>query len=178
MKKFLLFILPIIISSKVAYAQHLKVKHAFYAEAIGNGKSYSLNYEHRIYNSTQAYLFLRAGISPTKYKNVTNPYHSPKFPMELNLVMRSVNEHMIECGIGVTPYLSKEKRINTNGSSTATGPSELNKYYVLRFGYRYQPTESGMVFRIAITPLFADEDDTHVSSTILPLYGISLGYTF
>jgi hypothetical protein len=116
------------------------VKHAFYAEAIGNGKNYSLNYERRIYNSTQVYMFLRAGISPTKYKNVTNPYFAPKFPIELNIVMRSMYEHMIECGIGVTPYLSKEKRPLTRmASSTATGPSELNKYYVLRFGYRYQP---------------------------------------
>ena len=178
MKKLLLFILPIIISSKIVYAQHLKVKHAFYAEAIGNGKNYSLNYERRIYNSTQVYMFLRAGISPTKYKNVTNPYLAPKFPIELNVVMRSMYEHMIECGLGVTPYLSREKAINSNGTSTAIGPSEFNQYYVLRLGYRYQPTESGMVFRIAITPLLADEDDTHISNKILPLYGVSLGYTF
>jgi len=178
LKKLLLLLFPIIISSKVARAQHLKVKHAFYAEAIGNGKSYSLNYERRLYNSTQVYLFLRAGISPTKYKNVTNPYHAPKFPIELNVVMRSVYEHMVECGIGVTPYMSRDKTENTNGTSTATGSYELNRYYVLRCGYRYQPTESGIVFRIAITPLLADEDDTHISNKILPLYGISLGYTF
>lgn len=123
-------------------------------------------------------MFLRAGISPTKYKNVTNPYLAPKFPIELNVVMRSMYEHMIECGLGVTPYLSREKTINSNGTSTAIGPSEFNRYYVLRLGYRYQPTESGMVFRIAITPLLADEDDTHISNKILPLYGVSLGYTF
>lgn len=159
-------------------AQHLKVKHALYAEAIGNGKNYSLNYERRMYNSTQVYMFLRAGISPTKYKNVTNPYLAPKFPIEFNVVMRSMYEHMIECGVGVTPYLSREKVLNTNGTSTAIGPNELNRYYVLRLGYRYQPTESGMVFRIAITPLLADEDDTHISNKILPLYGVSLGYSF
>lgn len=178
MKKFLLFIFAILITGKVVFAQHLKVKHAFYAEAIGNGKNYSLNYERRIYNSTQVYLFLRAGISPTKYKNVTNSYLAPKFPIELNVVMRSMYEHMVECGIGVTPYMSRDKTANPNGTSTATGAYELNRYYVLRCGYRYQPTESGMVFRIAITPLLADEDDSHISNKILPLYGISLGYTF
>lgn len=180
MRKFILFL--VLLTSTVWYtnAQHLKVKHAFYAEALGNAKSFSVNYERRLYNSTQVYVFLRAGVSPGKYKYVTNTYFAPKFPAELSIAFRTYYEHMMEWGIGATPYLSQERTLNPNGTSTASGQYELNHYYALRFGYRYQPTEKGVMFRIAITPLFAgNEDDTHIENKIDAMYyGVSLGYSF
>lgn len=162
------------------YGQHLKVKHALYTEVLGNAKSFSINYERRLYNSSQVYIFMRAGVSPGKYKYVTNAYFAPKFPAELNIAFRTYYEHMMEWGIGATPYLSRDKTLNSNGNSTANGSYEWNHYYVLRFGYRYQPAEKGVMFRIAITPLLAGSDDnTYIEDKIDAMYyGVSLGYSF
>lgn len=84
------------------------------------------------------------------------------FPLGINYLVGKDGKNYFELGGGVTLIKSSD---NSGDLLTTT-------FGTLNFGYRYQPKANGVLFRVNISPIIANE-------TFFPFYGgISLGYKF
>jgi len=146
------------------YAQELNANRAIFVEGLGNGLTYSINYDTR-FGPGATGLGGRGGFGfiPVQGVNITT------FPFVLNY-LAGVNGHSLELGVGAT--------ILTMGSGAAENITrkEFNRATgigaTLSFGYRYQPLNGGLMVRAGIAPIF-DRTGT------LPFWPqFSLGYAF
>lgn len=155
-----------------------------YVEALGSGKWYSLNYERIIENDWS----VRLGVSflPQRVENGFGRYGllDLTLPCTITHLLHLGNSaHNIELGVGASPTLTFATFDGglSNGSAYNTySRTLLNTRAIALVGYRFQPIESGLVFRITFTP--SVEFVPGVSPPLAPpqlLYGgISIGYAF
>jgi len=156
--------------STVAQEERPFRRSAFYIEALGQGILYSINYDHRL----TPHISLRAGfthwslpfIFPTKI-GMTG------FPIMGNY-LSGKGSHHLELGIGAVPFIVTAPEQTTIFGAEFKG--EVLGALILgttTIGYRYQPRDGGLVFRIAFTPLSPLSFEK-----VLLGGGISLGYAF
>lgn len=166
MKQLLLcFILSLFIFNLESKAQEQDREQgkAFYVELLGNGISYSMNYDQRFQKRLDG-LGFRAGASFLSIGGSS----VGTVPFGLNYLLGK-NGQYFEMGLGSTFLFG--------GANTdfAVGDGEaLSTYLVgtMNFGYRSEPTDGGFLFRANLTPVFG-------GFGFYPFYGgVSFGYAF
>ena len=124
-------------------------KNAFFAELLGNGIFFSVNYDYRLGNK----FGLRGGIgfvgknerfggSGFSYSNT-----ALTIPLGANLLLGK-NGKYFEVGAGIT-YVKGNEGVISEEYSPITG--------TLNFSYRYQPLGGGVMFKIGISPIFTND---------------------
>lgn len=156
-------------------------KNAAYAEFLGNGFAYSLNYERLLLQDNIMSIRARAGISA----GFLNIFTGVGLPLELNFAFLEKNGHALECGTGFAWFNGKSSYRNKDRelvSSSRYNVCDIN----LRVGYRYQKPGNGLVLRAGFLPVFAVVSPPEVRNnsffpfgkTFTPWGGISVGYAF
>ncbi|MCK5683453.1 hypothetical protein KAJ27_05010 [bacterium] len=125
-------------------------KNNVYFEFGGDAFLGSINYE-KLLNSK---LYLRTGLMVwnNQDRNSSGTETSNIFLLGAGYIYRLKNNSNLEIGLTVS-----ERNSNT--------------VFTVPVGYRYQPKNSGFMFRITVVPFFSQEG-------LMPWGGISLGYTF
>lgn len=144
-------------------------RNAIYAELLGPGILYSINYDYRITPN----FGLRAGFSqwavPAILVLVNGSMGFTGFPVTANYLSGEGSSHL-ELGAGIVPTI-----LSIDGEEVFLGSKVRDRETVvletLTIGYRFQGVDGGLVFRIAFTPLL-------VLDRFLPFGGISLGVAF
>ncbi|MFZ1289434.1 MAG: hypothetical protein WAR79_05060 [Melioribacteraceae bacterium] len=133
-------------------------RNNYYFEILGNAGFWSFNYERIIKNSS----IIKLGLDYVP--RMENSFiSSPSFlsiPIDYCYLFSLNGNVKIELGTGLTFYFGENNfgdkdRILVNGI----------------LGYRYQPIESGTIFRITFTPVIE-------SGEFRPWFGISFGHNF
>ena len=156
-------------------------KNALYAELLGNGFAYSLNYERLIYGDERLGLSARIGIAP----GFINLFKGFGLPLEVNAAFLRRKGHMAEMGAGFAWFYGKSRYRNADRELVTTGfynVCDVN----LRIGYKYCRPEGGFLFRAAFLPTFAVISPAEVrgndffpfGKVFTPWAGISVGYAF
>jgi hypothetical protein len=152
-----------------------RAKNTIYTEIIGNAGSLSLNYDRIIYCKKMfVSVSVGAGMMPI---NISNGLVYG-IPISCNFFMGKRNHH-IELSAGMTYH---------------QGMYGVGKFYtetlfaVVRAGYRFQKQNEGFFWKAGFTPFFpiaeygkitnAEFAPTIYNLPIIPLAGISFGYTF
>lgn len=151
--------------------------NAVYADLLGEGMLYSVNYE-RIFLDSVA---LRVGASYLPFSFVTTSgasvdaesYHLLTFPVTLSWVGLYSGKHGLEVGGGATMIST----IGTppSGSIAADGDQVLGTIHV---GYRIQPPDSGFLFRVGALGMFGRSTVSSPQFIIVPSIYLSFGYAF
>lgn len=133
---------------------------ALYAELLGSGLFFSINYEHRM---DQALAFRVGGL-----------YGGEKaywgFVQALGLESLAPSHHL-EYGGGIG-IIGVEFTLWGYSSS---GPAKPHVYFPLHVGYRFQPSDGGLVFRLGFTPIVIIGEN---KTGLLPWGGLSLGWSW
>lgn len=181
-----IFVFPLLVLAVATHAAN-PVRHAVFAEAGGSAVLYSANYDIRLHDRFS----LRAGYG---YFEIPTPHgaDSPNRPVPLHLVPLVANAfwgegpHLLETGTGPVFAIGKKDRLHDQDYRTARDGQAL--LWAVTVAYRYQPAR-GLFFRAGFTPLFGPVDQTLAGGEdrdspggiiirMLPLPGVSLGYTF
>jgi hypothetical protein len=141
-------------------ASQVKAKNV-YLEVGGAGLAISANYDSRFGDQRDGwgYNIGVGGFVSGGNKVVTVPF-------QLNFLIGD-NSSMIEAGVGATfLHSTGDNKGKTWEFDNITGFVATGS-----IGYRYQPQQKGISFRVAFVPILYDEG-------IIPAGGISVGYTF
>lgn len=139
------------------WSQNVPTKRSVFIEIGGNGGLGSINYESPFLLKDNCALTWRAGLSfaPIDKNNGT----AIVFPLMVNSIIGS-NAHKLELGVG------QGLSITTKGSAYILGTALI--------GYRYQPKNKNIFYRIGYTPLISYLVDFQWQNWA----GISIGYSF
>ena len=174
MKKLVILVLTIIISSQYLIAQDtIHLKHttprkilitdrppqAFFAELYGRSLIFSVNYDTRFFNRVDG-LGISAGMGFVGIDGES----LFSVPITLNYLLGK-NGKYLELGIGATYF---NANVTDNDDAESGGSTVIG---TMTIGYRSQPIDGGFMFRAGINPLF-------FSNTFLPYPYISVGYNF
>ncbi|NEU09776.1 hypothetical protein GZH53_15725 [Flavihumibacter sp. R14] len=133
-------------------------KKAIFFELLGSGMLYSLNYDFRLKPNSNQGFGLRVGLGKGTYtSNETFGSRYTTLPVNFNYILGNKRSGL-EAGVSFTPEFSFQRF-----------DDQFNFYSILNLGYRYQPINSGLLFRLAYTPILIGER-SH------PPIGISVGY--
>lgn len=159
-----LFILLTLFSNSATAQEGFRTKgQAVFFEVLGNGLTYSLNYDTR-FNQSLKGLGGRAGIGHLAVDGTS----LTSFPFLLNYLFGK-DKHYFEVGAGATLLVA-----STSSDFGPVGSREKGSAFIgtMSFGYRLEPQEGGFLFRAGITPIF---DRT----SFFPFWPqISFGYAF
>lgn len=155
-------------------------KNAVYAEFLGNGYAYSLNYERSFYSDENLALGARIGIAP----GFVPMFTGVGLPLELNVSFLRKNGHAAEVGPGFTWFYGKSRYRNEERKLVTTGFYNVCDV-TFRLGYKYTAA-NGFLFRAAFIPTFAvispvevrDNNFFPLGKAFTPWAGISIGYVF
>ncbi len=137
-------------------------KQAIYFEVLGNGLTYSFNYDSRFTKSDHG-LGARIGISYLTVDQGNEMIFT--LTVVLNCLLGKDSKYF-ELGIGGTFYGSENDFFLTGEDSDSPVIGTMI------FGFRHQPLDDGFMWRIAVTPVLYAGD-------FIPYFGgFSLGYTF
>jgi hypothetical protein len=143
-------------------------KHnAIYAELLGQGILYSINYDYLLANN----LSLRAGFSSFSLPLLffDGDVSFTGYPMSINYLIGGENSKL-EIGAGIMPG-----KLSHTGHDVFFGADpcwdETIVWGTGSLGYRYQQRDGGLLFRIGLTPFF-------YSGTATLSGGLSLGVGF
>lgn len=91
-------------------------------------------------------------------------------PVGINyLVGKPATKNFLELGMNLTYVSAKD-----NGGEADTENRLADTWGSLTFGYRYQPKEPGVTFRVSVNPIISFKD-----AVLWPFYGgVSVGYKF
>ncbi|SDG31083.1 hypothetical protein SAMN05421827_10589 [Pedobacter terrae] len=162
-----LFSLKAIAQDSTLTQPHLK-KNSIYAELLGNGGVYSVNYDRIFQVSNQIKIVPRVGFSTLEDVLI--------FPLEVNLLLSKSNtsKNFFETGIGLTilkPLNGFSGQLLTiNGYDYNFDNKAVNTPVMIRAGFRHQKPTGGLMYRTGALLITGDE-------TLLTI-GIGLGYTF
>ncbi len=141
-------------------------RNAIFLELFGQGIGLSGNIDYR-FNSN---LTFRAGLSYLLF--------GYGIPLSLNYITEANSSHHLELGDGIT-FINVTPIFFSSEPQGAIIPTA-------NLGYRYQPKNGGLIFRISFTPLFLIVKEKSINHqgrvesynriSITPLAGISLGF--
>ena len=170
MRMLILNIVCLIFCLPSFYGQNsIESRKSVYLELGGNGVLYSLNYDQIVSPISEKSLWgYRIGIGGT-YPLSFRPdddiiIESKGIPIEAYVLMGKKN-HKLDFGLGLYPNIVVE-RMNE---------SQLKVDYFLNFGYRYQPSSSGVVIR---TGLAVQHFHLYGINATLPWIRFAIGYAF
>jgi hypothetical protein len=155
--------------------------NALYAELLGNGFLYSLNYDRLIYHDENLSITARAGLTP----GFVNLFRGIGIPIEVNGLFLRKNGHSAEAGPGFCWFNGKSTYRNDQQQQVTTlRYNALN--VTLRLGYRYTQPGGGLILRAAFIPVFSvvssELENTGrflpFNKPFTPWAGVSVGYTF
>lgn len=166
-----IFFIALIFTTQSANAQGVEItspRHAAYLEVGGSTSVYSLNYE---FQPSRDFAFRVGAFStPFGYRDAT---------MHGGLLGGSYliggGRHKIELGGVLTGAFVSD---NTNGGLWQTAPTEKGFGLGISpsIGYRFQPNDSGLLLRLAFTPLFSVSGPKFSQSPLKG--GLSIGWKF
>jgi|GEM_PF-3800694 len=167
----------------IPFGQKSKRDQTIYAEVLGNGLFYSLNYDTRLQKNKREGWGLRAGIgiisisAKDTVNNLKGRVAITSIPLMANYIIGK-NRSGLEVGIGPTILLAKLKDLrnsapdNVSTSNLLDEPLTANNIYLTGvIGYRYRALNNGFLFRIGLTPYVSD-------GAINMSGGLSLGFVF
>jgi len=141
-------------------------RDAIYAEGFGPGILYSINCDHRFTPNFSLRVGFTTWSLPAFALLVAGELKFTAFPIMVNY-LTGQGDHHLELGIGLVPAV-----ISFQGEEIFFGTAHQNRANVLlgaaTIGYRMQPRDSGVIFRIGFTPLFTFKE-------FVPWAGLSLG---
>lgn len=141
----------------VASIVNAQSRQSVFAEFGGAGEIFTLNYDTRFYDVPEGPGF-RIGASYLK----TGSVDYLRVPIVLNYLIGHDGK-FLELGAGAT--LGNSEFLDSNSNSVGT----------LCFGYRVQPVDGGLCYRISLTPYFTMGNN----SVFIPYFGgVSIGYCF
>ena len=151
--------------------------NAIFAEALGNGLTYSLNYE-RIFapwsSSSPWSLGVRGGASYLAYKVSSaagsGVIHLASFPVVLSFYV-GLPHHKLQLGLGAT-LLYVSSITDAAGTGYQSNVEGLGIAATAVIGYRYMPEHTGFTFGVGFTPLL------RAGKAFLPWGGASAGVAF
>ncbi|HSY22854.1 MAG TPA: hypothetical protein VK841_12100 [Polyangiaceae bacterium] len=143
---------------------------AVYAEGLGPGLFYSVNYEHDFENV----FGLRVGlgyvpVSATNGDGASVNVSIVAVPITFSYLGIGSLKHIFEVGAGGTILYVSGTASTVGGSSSGSGVGGIG---ALILGYRYQPPHGGFMFRAGIAPLITSFGE------FLPWPYLSLGAAF
>lgn len=157
--------------------------NTLYAEGLGAGGAYSVNYERLVLNDLAIHIgFSYWSVSATASGGGGTASASGSFiavPITASYLGVSSGSHTLEMGGGLTIW-----NVSVTGSSggfvgAANGFVPIGTVLV---GYRYMPREGGFNFRVGASPLFGKGLGLNANNPtafgVLPWGYISLGWTF
>ena len=165
--------------SWTAIAQSPASRDRIYAEFLGCGVIYSINYDHSFSES----LGMRAGVGYFPYQGVS----FGTFPL-MGYYLLGSGSHKFEFGLGVCIVLQPERQ-SFSWMSSPDDHIEGNAVMgATTLGYRYQSADGGFIFRAGVAPFLAKFRRDKSTIFYAPEYedvvrfqfwgGISLGYGF
>ena len=143
-------------------------RNSIYAELLGNGGVYSINYDRVFQLNNHLKIVPRVGFSTLKQVIIV--------PVEANLLLSGSRtaKNFFEGGLGVTilkPLSGFSGQLLTiNGYDYNFKNEAVNTPLIVRAGFRHQKPAGGLMYRTGLL-LFTGED------SLLTL-GIGIGYTF
>jgi hypothetical protein len=154
-------------------------KNTIYAELGGNGGFLSLNYDRIFHQHGKLKIGGRIGIGINQQKSFE--YISPMVPIEAFALIGAAKQYM-ELGLGYSVGRQYRNHLVTPAQDGKQAVYEMQQDPIslglVRIGYRYQPSKSGMVFRMAFTPILLKEGPGAKGFTFSPWGGISIGRNF
>ena len=152
----------LLLTTVLVRAQSDLPKNHIFAEVLGNGLLYSVNYERYITEN----LTLRAGISDWHIDSdgdmISINDHVTVFPFAVNWILGET-ENKTELGVGFNLFYGKD--IDDGDEYSSVLPTCI-------IGYRYQ-YKNGWIFRAALTPFYMPKVES-----IMPWFGFSYGIRF
>jgi len=148
----ILFALVVFSGGARAFAQGDWAANSFYIELFGVGLFYSINYEYRLNP------WLGLGLGATQWEIGLWGITTEVIGLfgHLRVLLGGLSAHHLETGI--------------SGGALMSGSTSLPLLTPV-FGYRFQPAEGGLLFRLTLLALFTVEG-------IVPFFGVSLGGSF
>jgi hypothetical protein len=142
-----------------------------FAEVLGNGLLYSINYERML---PAWHLGLRAGASffTDKISSASGSGNLvlASFPLVASYYLGPLH-HKLQLGLGAT-ILYVDASSDSTGTKYEGAVSGLGVAATAVLGYRYVPRGNGVTFGAGFTPLLRE------TKGFLPWGGVSAGYTF
>jgi len=171
-KKCLLIVFCLLLAGTTIHAQGKPFpRNTFYVEGLGQGLIYSVNYEYGLTRNWK----IRVGFTSWKLENLPlfvsfdNTLRFRGAPIMLNYLCGN-DFHHLEFGLGVLAG-----SVDLSGKSIFLGERLQGRKRLVKgtgtLGYRFQPSRTGPVIKLALTPLF---DLKHIDL----FGGIGLGLTF
>jgi hypothetical protein len=152
---------------------HDAADNTVFAEVLGNGLLYSINYERRVVLSGID-LGLRGGASFFTYKVAkdegTGNLTLATFPLVVSAYF-GPPRHKLQLGIGAT-WLYVSTSTDNTGTKFSGGEDGLGLAATAVVGYRYVPPGGGFTFGAGFTPL------VRTGKGVLAWGGLSGGYAF
>ena len=154
-------------------------KNSVYAEGLGPGGAYSINYERMVHEDVG----VRAGLSYMSWSASAGSSEASasmfSLPITASYIGVSAGSHALEIGGGATLFYatgsSSSLGLSTSGSGVAG-------YGTALLGYRIQPRDGGFQFRVGLATLFGPGLSLSSSDPdkwgALPWGYISFGGTF
>jgi hypothetical protein len=162
MKKMAMAVLILVLGALSASAQDAAAslgssgdyaKNCLYAEALGQGLLYSVNYEYMFtphvsgrigYTNWSVPMYLLISAGSLGYEGG---------PVMVNYLWGD-GDHHLETGIGAVLGVMRYSGVDTIFGETLSDKYKFLPLGTATLGYRYQPREGGFLFKIGATPLF------------------------
>lgn len=158
--------LCIVFFPSISQSQDTK-KNVIYAELLGPGILYSINYERIINDNVSA----RFGASVWGYSYYHGNGRNIVLPMMINFFSGSGNSKF-EFGAGID-VISMGSEDFGDLTPSYSSHSDMGILLVGSLGYRYQPADGGFHFRIVASPILSP-----ITGFIIPSLGCSAGIGF
>ena len=157
-----------------------EAKNAIYADLLGPGLFYSLNYDREIFDDVSArigfsYLSLGASVSDGAGTSVSESFSYWAVPLTVSYLGIGSPDNMFEVGGGgILMDVKGAGLVESNGNNVdASGNIDTMLFGMTAIaGYRHQPADGGFVFRVGMSPMMV------FSSGFLPWGYLSLGGAF
>ncbi len=144
-------------------------KNVIYAELLGPGLLYSINYERVVADDVT----MRIGASIIPYSYYRGSSTMIILPVMANYLLGSGNSKL-EIGAGVDVLMMRDEMYgDLEPLPSARIRNTSGVLLIGSLGYRYQPTDGGFHFRIAASPIL-----TPTTGFFIPSVGISFGSCF
>jgi len=158
-------------------------RNSIYAEGLGPGLAYSVNYERMVHDQIGvrvglSYLSVSASASAGESSSSSSASWLT-FPITASWIGLSTGTHSLELGAGATLTYASASASTLGASASGSG---MTAYATTLIGYRLQPPGGGFQFRVGACALIGEglslssEDPDAVGA--LPWGYISFGGTF
>lgn len=178
MKK-IVFILILFLPVYCIHAQRKKDprlfrKNTMFIEILGNGATFTLNYDRLLIQAKGFKIAGRIGYSiPPKIHHITS------IPLEISLLISDHGSHHFEIGTGLSYIRGLEKKDIIYDFVGARKFVSESLYAPFRIGYRYQRQRGRLFLKAGVIPMFSiHEFENEFDRDSYVWLGGAIGYSF